>query len=197
MKITPSRLIAFIAVLLLSLTGCSSPKEYFYTLSATTTPNLQWQTARNIYINPIHIPASVDRPPIVIQKNPQQVTLLEQRLWASPLKEQILNVLALNLTRLSQNPSINTWPQLPAKNTELTISMQVLRFESIPSQGITLEVQWTYLDHNFQSISTQHEIIHEVASNDSIDALIVAHNQALATLAAKVIQTLPATEHKL
>ncbi|WP_297573769.1 membrane integrity-associated transporter subunit PqiC [uncultured Deefgea sp.] len=195
MKIKPSRCLFFIAAFLLSLTGCSSPKEYFYTLSATAKPNVQWQTARNIYINPIHIPASVDRPPIVIQKTPQQVTLLEQRLWASPLKDQILSVLALNLTRLSQNPNINTWPQLPAKNTELTISMQVLRFESIPNQGITLEVQWTFLDRDFKSISTQHETIHETASDDSIDALIVAHNQALVTLASKVAHTLPSTEH--
>ena len=81
--------------LALLLAACgSTPKEFFYTLSAPEPAASTGAATFSVIVGPVTVPEAVDRTPMVIRTGPNQVDITDLHRWAEPLKASIPRVLA-------------------------------------------------------------------------------------------------------
>ena len=84
--------------LLLAGIGCSSPRAHFFSIDEDIAQSQSFIADRAILlINPINLPAEVDRPQIVVRDGPDQILISEQERWAAPLKESLPRLIATQL----------------------------------------------------------------------------------------------------
>ena len=131
-----------IACAVLPLAGCgSSSPSRFYTLDSTAKPDGGSLANYAILIEPISIPAAVDRPQFVIKTAPNRVELEEFNRWASPLDDGIARAVAGNLTVLLGTSRVAT-ALGQAFNPNYFVSIDVQRFDSMPGEAVILEALW-------------------------------------------------------
>src|SRR5215831_6298050 len=100
------RAVVMSAVLAILGAGCSStPPAHFYTLSPTSTPAAT-SSELSVAVGPVAVPASVDRPQIVVSLGPNSVWLDEFNRWAAPLQDDIARVVAENLVAMLGTPRV-------------------------------------------------------------------------------------------
>lgn len=129
-----------------ALTACASkPSSHYYSLSPQTPVQVSTSGAPvnfAISVQPVVIPAQVDRPQIVLtDPDTTQVMLLNSSLWSGPLSEEIRSTLARDLS--SQLGTIDI-PITGAAEGQAFWKVNVLvqRFESIYEQRAVLEATW-------------------------------------------------------
>ena len=78
-----------IALVAVTAAGCASTPARFYTLDPTAQA-VEAPAARcAVVVGPVSVPASVDRPQIVVQVAPNRVDIDEFHRWATPLNDGI------------------------------------------------------------------------------------------------------------
>ena len=162
-------------LLVFALTACATPpRESFYTLNAPEPPAAA-ADAPSIAVGPVIIPEIVDRPQIVVRLGPNQVQILEQALWAEPLKTGIARVVAANLAatlgaRLAAGRNADA---------DYRIALDIQRFES-PADAVLIEALWTVTSkdgrQSGRSVARQ-----PIAAKDYA-SLAAAHSAALAAI---------------
>ena len=181
--------------LLAALLGAcaSAPPEHFYTLETDSPASVQAKTSArfSMTIQRVTVPESVDRPQLVLQVGGNQVRLDEQHRWAESLRQAIPHVVASDLRHHFPNAKIavaadSSSEPMPA----YFLTMDVLRFDSNPGDGVRLEVHWQLRKPTTASAtaspSTQRDSISEIreaAGGPGYEALVAAHRRALARLA--------------
>ena len=133
------RLSALVALALgalaLVVTGCAAtPSSQFYTLSAVPGPAAP-SSDLSVAVGPIAIPASVDRPQIVVTVSPNQVRLDEFNRWVSPLQNNIARVVAENLVAMLGTPRVTLSPQLLAADVDYRVGIEVQTLRVGPGPG--------------------------------------------------------------
>ena len=140
-------LVASLGALALVVTGCAAtPSSQFFTLSAVPGPAAP-SSDLSVAVASIAIPASVDRPQIVVTMSPNQVRLDEFNRWVSPLQNNIGRVVAENLVAMLGTPRVTLSPQLLAADVNYRVGIEVQTFESAPGQAATLDAVWTVAPH--------------------------------------------------
>jgi uncharacterized lipoprotein YmbA len=166
------------------LAGCGSPlKERFYVLNPSGTPlpastGLRYRVA----IGPVTVPALVDRPQIVLRAGANRVTVQEQSRWAEPLKESIPRVIANNVAVLLDDAQVATDSQGVGAATGYRVALDIQRFDSVLGEAATLEVLWTVSAADGSAAASGRFLGREPAGGPDVDALIAAHDRALAML---------------
>ena len=86
-------------LLALLLSACSSsPKTFYYTLSAAPARSAPATSAgTSVIVGPVSLPESVDQALLVVQNGSNQVGMNEFHRWAGSLKGDISRVIAANL----------------------------------------------------------------------------------------------------
>src|SRR5262249_32672698 len=95
--------LAMAGLVVVLVAGCASPPSKFYTLSAIPGPAAP-ASEISVSVGPVTIPASVDRPQMVVTAGVNQVRLEEFNRWASPLQNNIARVVAENLVAMLGTP---------------------------------------------------------------------------------------------
>lgn len=173
-----------IALLFLALAGCAgSPKERFYTLGAANPPeNAQANAAYALAVGPVTVPAIVDRPQMVLRTEAGRVMLAEQARWAEPLKDNITRVIADDLARLLPDARVSAYPQDMSRHADYRVLVDVQRFESMQGDAAVIDMLWTIRDAGSDSLKTGRSLVRESAGGDGYDALVAAHERALAAV---------------
>ncbi|GAB2898942.1 PqiC family protein [Paralcaligenes sp. KSB-10] len=193
----------FALSLLLLMGGCATPASRYYTLlpEARQAPAARSNSAPASYaisVQPVSVPAQVDRPQIVLgSKGSAEVTPLNNSLWAAPLSDEIRNALANDL---SQRLGVI---DIPARTVPKTLALwkidfSVQRFDSIYQQGVVLDATWRLTPVNQRKrtpMICKAEV--RLPASNGIPGLIQAHQAALHQLAAVIAaqiagQTVPA-----
>lgn len=171
--------IRFGAVLAIAvLAGCgSSPKSTFYTLNPGASAPAA-KTAYTVGIGLVSVPAAVDRPQFVLRATGNQVTIDEFARWAGPLKNEIAQAIAGNLTRDLDGALVVTHAQAANLVADFTVQIEVQRFESAPGEAAAVEVLWTVKPAKGATRSGR-SVAREPAAA-GYDALVAAHGRALA-----------------
>src|SRR5262249_30608795 len=86
-------------------TSCLSPPARFYTLSAAAAPGPA-PLAASIMVGPVAVPATIDRPQIVVTTSANQVSIDEFSRWASPVQDNIARVVAEDLVTILGTPRV-------------------------------------------------------------------------------------------
>ena len=169
--------------------GCSSSPSRFYTLSATAASGPA-PSKVSVAVGPVSIPASVDRPQIVVSTSANQVALDDYNRWASPLQDDIARVVAENLVALLGTPKVTRFPQSSNGDAEYRVQIEVRNFESVPGKSASLDAVWTVRRVKDAKNETGRTSAREKVEEDSFDALAAAHSRALAALSRDIADTL-------
>jgi uncharacterized protein len=103
--VTSFALLASVALL-----GCFNSKPArFYSLSATASPGTA-PTNVAVLVEPVTIPASVDRPQFVVQVAANRIEVDEFNLWDSPLGDSVARVIAADLLTQLGTPDVAIAP---------------------------------------------------------------------------------------
>jgi uncharacterized lipoprotein YmbA len=178
------------------LCSCASSPASFYTLSAVQEKSEAHSSSVSIAVGPVSIPETVDRPQMVLQAGPNEVTIDEMNRWAASPRDGIQRVVMENLSQLLGTSRVYRYPQGPVNSPNYRIEMEVLRFESTPGEGTFLDVVWTVRGTTKGEIKTGRTTSRQTVANKSHEALAGAHSQALGVLSRDVAEAVQSLEHQ-
>ena len=128
------------------LAGCAAPaKLNYYTLSAPQSAVNATASARplNIYVGPVTIPETVDRPQMVHRVDANEVQIVDLERWAEPLKAGIPRLVAEILTRELAASAVMTSRQSATLNFDYRVAIDVQRFDFSATDGAAIDALWT------------------------------------------------------
>jgi uncharacterized lipoprotein YmbA len=141
--------IAFLITALL-LAGCGASRESrFFSLTETTSPapRAAVAPARTIALGAVRLPAALDRPQMARRLGSGEISYSESERWAGPLDEMVRQVLTADLDgRLP--PGVALVENTTASPADLTISINILRFDAEPAGSVKLDARWETLGRN-------------------------------------------------
>jgi uncharacterized lipoprotein YmbA len=187
---TASRFVYVLWIVLVPalLGGCgTSAPSRFYTLDPTAAANGASSARCAVMVDPVSIPASVDRPQFVVQIAANRVDVDEFNRWVAPLGDQIAGVVAADLAALLATPNVVT---APIPNLDYRVLINVQRFESVRGQTALLDAVWAVQKSGNSPPRSGRTIARETVQGDSFEALAAGHSRALATLSADIAATI-------
>lgn len=180
-------------LILTTLGGCASPPdERFYTLSAIAAADPAMAArAYTVSVGPVSVPEMVDRPQLVLRLDANRVAILEHERWAAPLPSGIGQVVATNLAQLLGDVRVAVYPQNATANPDYRVALDVQRFESTPGAAASLDVLWTIRNAKGVLVKASRSTVSEPARSADTEALVAAHDRALAALSRDIARALP------
>jgi len=177
-------ILAALSVLPGLLAGCgSTAASRFYTLNGIATAAGSRPSAVSVAVGPVSIPATVDRPQMVVNTSANQVDVDEFNRWASPLQSNISRVVAENLSVLLGAPRVT---QSLGVESDFRVAIEVQRFESMLGDAAILDATWMVRRANDGRIETGRTTVRETVPQKGYDALVAAHSRALERLSQDV-----------
>jgi len=170
-----------------ALTGCgASAESRFYALSSTATAaGASSASATKVLVGPVSIPATVDRPEMVVQVPPNGVEVEEFNRWAAPLGDMISRTVATDLGGQLASSEITSQP-LANFNPTYKVTISVQRFDSVKGQEAILEAVWTVQSTSTGKSQSGSTVTHESTQGDSFEAIAAAHSRAVARLSSDI-----------
>lgn len=193
MTATMNRLLA-IALLCAGLAGCSStPPIRHYTLGPLPPAPAAAPAASgaSLVVGPVGVPAAIDRLHIVRQQGGARAEVSDEHRWAAPLKTEIARRVAVEVARHSAYVRAVAWPQASIADPDLTLPIDVLRFDADGFERVTLEAVWTLRKGGHDVVSRRFSAT-ETVREPGWDGLAAAHGRLVDALAADIVSALPA-----
>ncbi len=180
-----------------ALTACgSSPRETYYTLSATAAMNgaapASSEPPYSIAVGPITLPDVVDRPQLVLRVGPNEVTFVELHRWAGSLKNEIPRIIADNLAGNLNVRQVAAYPQSAGDNATYRVLVDIQRFDSTLGESVTIDSLWTIKRQSDGASRTGRSTAKESSSGSSYEAVVAAHSRALATISRDIAEAIRA-----
>jgi uncharacterized protein len=173
-----------------ALAGCGSvPRENLYTLDAVAPERAETAGSAAdfvVIVDTATVPELVDRPQFVVSVGESRVSILEQQRWAEPLKTQISRTVAMNLARLLGVMRVSTIPHTGRNDADYRVTLDVQRFEARPGATVVIDILWTIRHGDEAEVKTGRSAFREKIAPGGYDALVAAHNRALATISREI-----------
>jgi uncharacterized lipoprotein YmbA len=164
--------------------GSSPPTRYYALNDIAPSAAAGGATAGAIPVRlePVSIPAELDRPELVNHSGANQVNIADADRWAAPLDEQIRRTLSDDLAaRLPEGLVAD--PDEPAtSDPRRKLSVSIGQFEADASCRVTLSVSWS-LQQPQVGAQNGSQRIEQPSAGACPGALPAAMSRALATLA--------------
>ena len=168
--------------LFLILVGCgTTPNPRFYALTGAAPPASS-SSELSVAVGPVTIPASVDRPQIVVNLSPNRVRLEEFDRWASPLQNDIARAVVANLVAVLGTPRVMLASAPVTAIVDYRAVIEIQRFESVPGDAATLDAVWSVSRTKDGKSQTGRTTAREATPDTSFDALAAAHSRAVGRL---------------
>jgi uncharacterized protein len=183
-----------IGVALTLAAGCigPSPRSKYYLLSAmpdqaagdtlTTVAD-----GLSVGLGPVSFPDYLDRQQIVLRTGPNEMSFSEFDRWAEPLKNNFVRVFRENLAELLGTDRIFVYPWPSDAVFELQVSAEVIRFDTRPGDGATLDVQWMIIrNHDREVVGSRKSSFHADLKGTNYNTIVAAQSLALAAFSREV-----------
>lgn len=180
-KISTGLMLLLISAL---LPAClSTPSTNFYVLESLNEPSASaTKTAKKrlIGVGPISMPALLERKQIVTRLPDNSVQIAEFHQWASPLKDNVTQVLTHNLANLQPNDIIRAYPWIAYGAVDYRIIVDIIRFDTTPEQTVNLEANWAIMDEKTHTLlSNGRSKIDHMLNDSSYPGTVKALNKIL------------------
>lgn len=177
------------------LSAClSTPPTQFYVLEPLSQPPSSLTTAekkRQIGIGPVSIPKLLERKQIVTRLPDNSVTIAEFHQWASPLKDNIAQVLTHNLATLQTGDLIRVYPWSAYGTVDYRIIIDIIRFDARPKQSANIEASWSIMNEKKHTLLNNGRTKIERPLNDSsYPSTVKALNQILSEFSQELSEAL-------
>lgn len=174
-----------LALAVLAAAGCASPPSSFYALEPVAVRGAGDPVPQAVIVGPVSVPASVDRPEIVVRLAENQVRVDELNRWVSPLGDAIARTVSGNLSALLGTPDVATAP-LANFQPVYRVTIDVQRFDSAPGESATLDAVWVVRRTSGGAARSGRTTAREAVQGEGYGALAAAHSRAIATLSEDV-----------
>jgi uncharacterized lipoprotein YmbA len=149
--------LAFIMLCLWPLGCATSPPTKFYLLSSVPAPNLetgnnQGQQPTTIRVDAVVIPGYLDRNEIVTRVSENEIRLADLHQWGESLRENLTNMLALNLSRLLPAERFAIFPFKCPSPVDYQLSVEIVRMDGSLYGDVHLTAQWSILQDKESNI---------------------------------------------
>jgi len=131
--------------------GCAtSPPTKFYLLSPLPAPNLETENTQDrrpttIRVDAVVIPGYLDRNEIVTRVSENEIHLADLNQWGEPLRDNLTNILALNLSRLLPAKGFAIFPFKCPSPVDYQISVEIVQMDGSLDGEVHLTAQWSIL----------------------------------------------------
>lgn len=166
-------------LLTLLLAACSSAPLRYHQLQAGLPAQGQPQAGAVILVEAVSLPASVDRPQLLLEDRQGQPQIQERDYWTASLSRLLTQALALNLSRRLGLSGVYAAPQLSLARADLTLQLDVREFRLQPGQGALLTAAWRIARHGQAAPVLQGYFSQRQAVASSEQAALVAAQQVL------------------
>lgn len=188
------------------LTGCgSTPPSRFYHLNSMSSRNeIQQNTIEEgkkvIDIGPVRLPDYLDRPQIITRDGENKFKLSEFDRWAGPLENDIVRVLAEDISAqlppdryfvLSWSPILEAY--LPSS---YRVEMIINRFEGALDGKVILKAQWGIFSTEKGMLFTKESSIEEPVTVKKYEALVHAMSVSLEKLSSEITTAITTLEEQ-
>jgi len=133
----------------------STQPTQFYVLESLSEPSPSLgatEKKRQIGIGPVSIPALLERKQIITRLADNSIKVAEFHQWASPLKDNVAEVLTHNLATLQPNGLIRTYPWSAYGAVDYRVIIDIVRFDTRPDQSVNFEATWAIMDEKNHSL---------------------------------------------
>jgi hypothetical protein len=183
----------------LSLAACgallacgSSPPTRYYTLSEIAPEATASSAAAGsvgaasgaipVRLEPVAIPAELDRPQLLNHSGPNQVHISDQDHWAAPLEDQIRHTLSDDLSARLPAGLVADPNEPSTREPRRTLSVSIGQFTADASCALTLTASWS-LQSAHAAAQNGEERIQQPSAGACPASVPAAMSRALATLA--------------
>lgn len=179
-------LIPLAAVIAALLAGCgSSPAVRHYTLTTGEAPVAAGAASPSVVVGPISLPEGVDRLQIVQRVAGSRAEPAQGHRWAGSLKAELARRLATSIARERGLTRVVAAPQNSVARPDLTVPVDVLRFDADGFSSVTLEAVWA-VRRDGADIGSGRFSRSEPVSAQTYEALVEAHGRLADALAADI-----------
>jgi uncharacterized lipoprotein YmbA len=175
------------ALALLACACASSPQPRYYVLEALRPPGAP-ATRLSVIVEPVAIPAEVDRPQVVLDTKANEVAIEDLHRWASPLQENVAQVLAGDLAARLGTPDVST-SQDGGEAYRYRVNTSVREFQSRLGVEAQLGASWN-VRRNDGAATAGYSQIREPAHGSDFAALAAAHSRAISRMAAEIAEAI-------
>jgi uncharacterized lipoprotein YmbA len=187
---------AVIAGISLLGSGCavSSPQTHLYVLHADLHTNIQNPVQPNdiaVVVATVGIPKQLDRPSIITQTGDNELSFSEFHRWASPLEDNLQQVLIENLAHLLHSDRITPEIHRAPYPADLRVEIRIISLSGALGQTANLQARWTL------SSTAENKLIAAETFREEIDLTgetyldyVVAHNILQNLLAQDIADTI-------
>lgn len=163
----------------LVLAGCSSAPLHYHQLQAGLPAQGVPQAGAVILVEAVSLPASVDRPQLLLEDRQGQPQIQERDYWTASLSRLLTQALALNVSRQLGLSGVYAAPQLSLARADLTLQLDVREFRLQPGQGALLTAAWRIVRHGQAAPVLQGYFSQRQPVSGSEQAALVAAQQVL------------------
>jgi len=185
MKMAVVRVASLVLVATATMVACVSPPSRFYTLTAVAQPDGAPPAAYAVVVDGVSVPATVDRPQLVVQRGPNRVAIDEFNRWAAPLGSSIARAVAENLVVVLGTPRVATGPLSTSFDPAYHVVIEIQRFDSAPAEASTLDAVWVVRGATATPVSGRSSQREPVAG-DGYEAIAAAHSRAIGKLSREI-----------
>ena len=178
-----------LAALALSLGACASAPEHLYTLESAAPAPGGWDQPL-VLVGPLGVPEIVDRPQLVVRDGKYGVAVSEQERWATPLKDSLPQVVAMQLGERCPTArfGVLSYPATDEHASHLAVNFTNMDIDR--TTGVTVVAAWTFRDdsgHVVARVSQGHARMESTKFSDYVDGM----QRAIAAWAGEVATQIP------
>jgi uncharacterized lipoprotein YmbA len=188
--------VLFALVISSGVAGCSplsprkDPSRFFLLTSppseADAPPLVAGTLGGAIAVGPLDLPAYLSGPLLVTRIDDNEVRISDFERWAEPLRDNMVRVLAENLSRQLRSRVV-VFPALLSEEVRLRVPIAVKRFERDSSGAVELHARWSLHDiATGKTVEYGNSTIHQAALGVGGDGSVATMSEALASLSREI-----------
>lgn len=185
------------------LSGCgavSEPSKFYLLNSLSPSDDAIVKVPLNlaIGIGPVDIPEYVDRPQIVTRVSANELNLDEFHKWAEPLKKNIPQVLADNVSVLMKTDHVASYPWKRTTQIDYQVTVDITRMDTAPDGEAHLIARWQIFGEDTRTVlDTQTSHFTASLQGTGYAAVVSAINQTISDLSRSIGKSIISVHSKI
>lgn len=170
--------------------GTSTPTRFF--MLDPVPPTISTHPSgidKNIYvsIDPVEVPAYLNRPQIVTHLAGAEYQVDEFNRWAEPLQDNLTRVITENLSEILASDGVDILGMSRPVKTDYVVAVQILRMEGMLGREILIVTRWSLFTGAERTLLlTRRSVMKEVLADDTYQGLVQAQNRMATALCREV-----------
>ncbi len=161
----------------------SSPPSSFYLLTPMKAAPAVPDSGLIVGVGPVRLADYLDRPQIVSREVPNRLRVSEVHRWGGSLQDNLLLVLAQNLSLLLGGEQVLVYPWDDPLQPDYQVRMEVRRFDGGPDSEVELDARWSIEAADAAEASGKgRSLIREAVGGTEVTDLVAAQSRALERL---------------